>query len=290
MRARWARHGVLTLLCASVRPRLCLCARPTSLPAPDALARTLQRCLVHSVGGYEKLPAEIDVLPLESERAVLDAPSRRRWPHLAHLPLGAPADLVEVDLAEAGLLSESTRRAFADELGARAKRRRQRARRDERDDRRRQQEEERARAGPTLTEEDFAPLVTSGVVIEPDFVNDELPEEGALGSSPGSAALGTSFARMTRLGFAADPVPPPTQGGEEGNWPTLGGGASARADGGAPTASPGGWVGGLAATSPPRAIGSWGQGRPPVAAAPPPSHARSPPPVPSTAQAWPSLS
>lgn len=238
---------------------------------PRFLHPLSMRLLVHSLGSYESCPPQVTAGGLETEHVVLDAHSRRRWPHLAHLPLGAPAELVEADLPSS-LLSEVTRAAFKEELDARAKRREEKSRKEAHEDRKRLEEEERAKSGAQLSAEDFAPLTR--VVLEPDFVNDALlDEEAQLSASPQS--FNTSFARMARHGFAAGTSPPPDQISDT-FWPTLGGEGAAQPA--APVArSPPAGAWGAAARSPP-------SGQQPRRGGPAPQPHPAPP-----AKAWPAL-
>lgn len=203
-----------------------------------------------------------------------DEASRRRLRVLGHLPLTGAFKLCEVDLAP--LLPPEALAPFADELAQRERKRVQRSKQEARRAAREAAaaaaaEAAAARAGPSEQELRAMPLPSASRLPEGWAAGPEAfeAEFASLGSSPPAAAApaappqqGISFARMTRMGFAATgPSLPGTgsPGGGAANPPLPSSSA-----GPAPGASPG-----AAEPAGPVLLGAWG----PKKAVPAPSAA-----------------
>lgn len=188
---------------------------------------------------------------------------RRRWKFLGHLPLNGTFRLAEVQLLDPALTADQLA-PFADELAGREKRRKRRADAAKRESKREAAAAaaaQKAKQGPTAAELRAMPRLGStqgpagagdGVDIGLDFAGlsvEQLDEalaaqamhDSALSGAASPSTGGVSFAKMTKLGFAA-------------SGPALG-----------TNASPGGLsdegLGPAAAAAAPAALrGAWGAG------------------------------
>jgi len=83
------------------------------------------RMLIHEYGSLEQAPLEFEAKVIEIQRLAMSPDIRDRYRFLAHLPLGACFQLMEVELPEA-VVSPETVYLFEGELGRRAEYRRKR--------------------------------------------------------------------------------------------------------------------------------------------------------------------
>ncbi|GAB4820330.1 hypothetical protein N2152v2_007376 [Parachlorella kessleri] len=188
------------------------------------------RMLLHHFGAYATCPPAITAKVVEVEGMTMDESTRRRLKVLGHLPLTGAFKLCEVDLAP--LLPPEALAPFADELAQRERKRTQRVKQEARQaakeaaaaaaaaaaaNRGFSHEDLRAMPLPSASRlpEGWDPAgdpseylgATTASADAPGREEDPLGPAGAvLGASPPPAAppqQGVSFARITRMGFAA---------------------------------------------------------------------------------------
>jgi hypothetical protein len=243
------------------------------------------RILLQACGGDPRqLPAVVRAAIVEVEEEPQTEATRRRHKSLAHVPLGAPLRLAEVDMRGGGKedkeedqlppwlrMPADALAPFAEELAARERRRKRRAeaaRREARLEAQARARERNARRGPSAAELRAMPALSEASVvdllppraegdegtIDPDAAEQLEAVERERQQTPG----GVSFAKVARHGFAATGPALGVGGGAASGaaaasaaaFPSLGSAPAAAAPAPAPAAG-GAWGRAAAAAGPP---------------------------------------